>query len=105
MESKYGGQEVPLPSFFDLIAFLHLNDATAPVSHAVRNVHVLNDSLLQSFAQLVDRRLAQGRVDIIAIQHVNPQQVNQWVSRALAPSDRCNLGGWRLITLPHITTP
>src|SRR5574341_2452355 len=56
-------EEIALPAFFDAVALLHLNDAAAPVGHAVRDVHVLDDSRLEPVAQLEDRRFAHGGVD------------------------------------------
>ena len=43
-------QEIPLPAFFDLVPLLDLNNASAPVRHAERNIHVLNDARLQPLA-------------------------------------------------------
>ena len=40
------GQKVALPTFFDLVALLHLNDAAAPIGHGVRDVYVLDDPRL-----------------------------------------------------------
>src|SRR6267142_2205792 len=71
-----GAQEIALPAFFDLVALLDLDDAAAPIGHAVRDVDVLNDAWLQPFAQLEDRRLAYGRVDVVVVGHVHAQGVN-----------------------------
>ena len=45
---KNSSQEIALPAFLDLVAFFHLDDASAPIGHAVRNVDVLDDTGLQA---------------------------------------------------------
>src|SRR6185295_9301817 len=38
--SENRGHEIALPSLFDAVTLLDLNDRSAPIGHAVRNVHV-----------------------------------------------------------------
>src|SRR6267378_5846536 len=58
-----GDEEVAGPAVLPLVALLQLDDAAAPIGHREWNVHVLDDAGLQPLAELVDRRLADGRVD------------------------------------------
>ena len=69
-----GGEEVALPALVDLVALLHLDDAAAPVGHAVRDHHVLHDAGLQPLAQLVDRGLAHGGVDVVVVERVHAER-------------------------------
>ena len=47
---KNRGQKIPLPTFFDFVPLLDLYNTAAPVGHAERNVHILNDAGLQPLA-------------------------------------------------------
>src|SRR5262249_61484171 len=53
-----GGEEVALPALVDLMALLHLDDAAAPIGHAVRDHHVLDDARLQAGASTLNSGLA-----------------------------------------------
>src|SRR2546430_529158 len=69
-----GNEEVAGPAVLPLVALLQLDDAAAPVGHREWNVHVLHDARLQPLAELIDRGLADGRVDVVTVEHVHAER-------------------------------
>src|SRR5207245_3531404 len=76
---KRGGEEVALPALVDLMTFPHLDDAASPVGHGIRNHHFLHDAGLQPLAQLIKRRLAHRRVDVVVIEGVDTEREDDWL--------------------------
>src|SRR5438034_2598293 len=75
LAARHGrNEEVAGPAVLPFVALLQLDDAAAPVGHRVWDVHVLHDARLQPFAELVDRRLADGRVDVVTVEHVHAER-------------------------------
>src|SRR5438309_1170764 len=94
-----GDEEVSGPAVLPLVPLLQLDDAAAPVGHRERDVHVLHDARLQPLAQLVDRGLADGRVDVVAVEHVNAEREDGWLRCALAHRDGFHEEGRRTVRL------
>ena len=98
-------EEVALPAFVDLVALLDLDDAAAPVGHAVGDHHVLDDAGLQPVAQLEDRRLAHRGVDVVVVEHVHAEREDDRLARGLAHRHRGDVEGRRLVGLAHVAGP
>src|SRR5205807_4507876 len=103
--SENRGEKISLPTFFDLVALLYLDDAAAPIGHGIRDVQVLNNSRLKPLAQFVNRGLAQRGVDVIAVEYVYAEQIDERPCLAFAHCDRGNVEGRRLISFAHVTGP
>src|SRR5262245_6722679 len=99
------GEEVALPAFIDLVALLDLDDASAPVGHAVGDHHVLHDARLQPLAQLVERRLAHCGVDIVVIERVYAQREDDRLSLRIAHGHSGHVESRRLVSLAHVARP
>src|SRR6266404_1682252 len=99
------GHEVALPPFVDLVTLLHLDDAAAPVGHAVGDHHVLHDAGLQPLAQLVDRRLAHRGVDVVVVEGVDAEREDDRLGLGIAHGDGGHVEGRRLVGLTHVARP
>src|SRR5581483_5922475 len=100
-----GAEEVALPALLDLVPLLDLDDAAAPVGHAVWDVYVLDDPRLQALAQLVDRRLADGGVDVAVVGGVDAEREDDRAARAAAHRDSRDVERWGLVGLAHVAGP
>src|SRR5205085_11826640 len=75
-------QEIALPPLFNPIPLANLDDAATPIGHRIRNVDVLDNAGLQPLAELEDRRLTYGRVDVAVVRHVDAQRVDERLVRS-----------------------
>ncbi len=87
------------------MALLHLDDAAAPIGHAVRDHHVLHDARLQPVAELEDRRLAHGRVDVVVVERVDAEREDDRLALGIAHGDPGDMERRRLVGLAHVARP
>ena len=98
-------QEVPDHAVVRLEPLLHLDDAAPPIGHAERDVDVLDDPRLETLAELEDRGLAHRRVDVVAVEHVDAEQVEDRLGGAAPHRDAGHVERRRPVRLAHIARP
>src|SRR5580765_8481710 len=99
------GHEIALPPFFDAIALLDLDDRSAPIRHAVRNVNVHDDAGLHAFAELEHRRFADRRIDVVIVERVHAEWKDNGLAFAFTGRHRGDMKRRRFVRFAHIAGP
>src|SRR5437870_11076340 len=100
-----GCHKISLPSFFDLVALLDLNDRPSPISHTVGNIDVHDDARLHPFAELEHRGFTHRGIDVVVIESVDAEGKNNRFALPAPSGDGGDMESRSFVSFTHVTGP